>query len=84
MDEKVSIKHNKGFFVNYMLREDMSGVYLALRHGVKDIKEGEGSKNYLKSKSVEYRDTISQTEVPSNFTDKIDLKYTNASYALLL
>jgi len=81
MDEKVSLKHNEGLFVNYMLREDMSGVYLALRQGVKDIKEGEYYKNYLKSKSVEYRDIISQTEVPPNFTDKIDLKYTNAKYA---
>ena len=56
MDERASTKHDEGFFVNYILREDMSGVYLTLRQGVKGITEGEDYKNYLKSKSEEYRE----------------------------
>jgi uncharacterized protein YjgD (DUF1641 family) len=79
MNEGITSKHTEGYFVNYMFREDMSGVYLALRMGVKGINEGETYLNELRFKSNELRKKINN--VPPKFNELIDLKSKKASFA---
>jgi MoxR-like ATPase len=74
ISEKKSGKLNKPFYVNYMFREDMGGVYLSLRQDIKDINAEKDHINDLKAKSGKYRDLIVNTSLSSNFNDTIDLK----------
>lgn len=79
MREDVTTQHTSGFYVNYMLREDMSGVYLALRQGIRGVSEGNNYIEELKSKSDEYRDLIN-LEPDSIFSDEINLKAKKAKF----
>lgn len=81
MNSEVSTKHTEGFFINYMLREDMSGVYLSLRQGVDDITKGDEYQNQLKSKANEYRKKIKPSEITSHFSELTDLQAIHSSYA---
>ena len=42
MDDRITSKHTEGFYVNYMFKEDMTGVYLALRQGISELKKEQG------------------------------------------
>lgn len=81
MNTKVTRKHTAGIFVNYIFREDMSGVYLALRQGIDDISKGDTYLNQLESKSKDYRAKIDFLELTKQFSENIDLKGKNADYA---
>ncbi|MDP1551968.1 MAG: DUF3578 domain-containing protein, partial [Methanobacteriaceae archaeon] len=79
MNEEITIKHTEGYFVNYMFREDMSGVYLALRQGINDIHQS-NYKEKLIAKSEGYRQTQSDNEI-SKFSEEIDLKSAEGAYS---
>ncbi|MDP3622693.1 MAG: DUF3578 domain-containing protein [Methanobacteriaceae archaeon] len=81
MDEKVTSTFTNGIYVNYMFREDMSGVYLALRQGVSNLKEklGSDSLETLKEKSNESRKKLNQKDL-EKFNDKLDLKPEKATF----
>lgn len=84
MDERVTETPTKGFYINYMFREDMSGVYLALRQGVTKIKNEYGieSLEILKSRANKYNEKIKKsTELINEFSDSIDLKKKDAEFA---
>ncbi|HHY00746.1 MAG TPA: EVE domain-containing protein [Methanothermobacter sp.] len=81
MNPEVSTKHNEGFFVNYMLTEDMSGVYIALRQGVDDINKGDQYKNQLRLKANKFRKKIKPFKITSQFSEETDLKSIHSSHA---
>lgn len=81
INPEVSLKHTEGFFINYIFREDMNGVYLSLRQGVDDITKGDEYQNQLKFKAKEYRKKIKPSEITSQFSELTDLQAIHSSYA---
>lgn len=81
MNKEITTNHTEGIFVNYIFREDMSGFYLAIRQGIKDVDRGEEYIDILNTQSKEYQNKVNKPELTSKFSDKIDLKAKNASYA---
>jgi hypothetical protein len=84
MDEEVTKTPTKGFYINYMFREDMGGVYLALRQGITEIKIKYGIEGLeiLKSKADMYREKIKKsTDLINEFSDSVDLKKKDAKFA---
>lgn len=81
MNKEITNKHTKGFFVNYMFREDMTGVYLALRQGIDGINKGNPYLNELRTKSKKYREKTEIHDITPQLSENIDLKGHNAEYA---
>lgn len=84
MDDRVTNKPTKGFYINYMFREDMGGVYLALRQGVTELKNKYGIEGLeiLKSRAATYRKILNNsTNLVDRFSDSIDLKKKDAEFA---
>ncbi|MGP8024395.1 MAG: MrcB family domain-containing protein [Methanobacterium sp.] len=79
MHREITNSPNHGFFVNYIFREDMSGLYLSLRLGVGEIYRDENYKKDLNTKSEEYRQLLNALDIV-HFNDEIDLKGKNGSY----
>lgn len=82
MDEKITSRFNKDIYINYMFCEDMSGVYLALRLDLNDIKKelGQEAIKILENNSQQYRLKLNPSD-RENFPDKIDLKAKKEPYA---
>lgn len=79
MHREITNSPNQGIFVNYILREDMSGLYLSLRQGVGEIYRDENYKKDLKTKSDEYRQLLNELDTV-DFNNEIDLKGKKGSY----
>ncbi len=79
MHREITNSPNHGFFVNYIFREDMSGLYLSLRQGIGEIYRDENYKKNLEIKSEEYRQWLNELAT-SDFTYEIDLKGKKGSY----
>ncbi len=75
MNEKITSKHITGYYVNYMFREDMSGIYLALRQGVPEFDKRKLAKN-----SEEYRSKIRSQKEVTEFSEEIDLKSSQGQF----
>ena len=42
MDKKITVSPQRGYYIVYLFREDMKGVYLSLNQGMTEIKNKEG------------------------------------------
>ncbi|MGB9937853.1 MAG: MrcB family domain-containing protein [Methanobacterium sp.] len=82
LDKEITESPQSGYYLVYLFREDMKGVYLSLNQGMTEIKNRYGNnktKEILISKAYEYREKLGyQTEL----LDSIDLGAENSSSAL--
>lgn len=76
IDKKVDTNHADRILVNYILREDTSGLYLSIRQRIHDISQ-DGYEKLLKSNT----ESLRNKNKSSKFTDQIDLKADQMSYA---
>lgn len=74
MDKEITESPQSGYYLVYLFREDMKGVYLSLNQGMTEIRNQKGdkaTKEILESKAIEYRQKLSN--VYSNYWEDIDL-----------
>ncbi len=74
MDKKITESPQKGYYVVYLFREDMKGVYLSINQGMTKVKNQKGNaktKEILVNTAMEYRKIIGNFS--SNFSEYIDL-----------
>ena len=79
LDKEITESPQKGYYLVYLFREDMKGVYLSLNQGMTEIKDQYGSnktKKVLKARAEEYREELGEY---SELLDSIDLKPINSS-----
>ncbi|MGB9980114.1 MrcB family domain-containing protein [Methanobacterium sp.] len=79
MNREITETPQKGYYLVYLFREDMSGVYLSFNQGMTEIKNQNGSnktKEILRSKAIEFREKLG--EYPK-LLDSIDLRPINSS-----
>ncbi len=80
LDPLVSDSAQSGYYVVYLYREDLSGLYLSLNQGVTDVRKIYGStvKNALKTRAVDFRSKLG--EIPGKFRAlQIDLRPSSPS-----
>lgn len=74
LDKEITKSPQKGYYLVYLFREDMKGVYLSLNQGMTEIRGQKGdneAKYMLESQAVLYRNKLGN--ISSNFGESIDL-----------
>lgn len=79
LNKEITESPQKGYYLVYLFREDMEGVYLSLNQGMTEIKNQYGTartKEILKSKASEFREKLGESP---ELLNSIDLKAINSS-----
>jgi len=74
LDKEITESPQKGYYLVYLFREDMNGIYLSLNQGMTEIKDQYGSnktKEVLRTRAQEYKEKLGEH---SDLLDSIDLK----------
>jgi 5-methylcytosine-specific restriction protein A len=80
LDPLISDSAQRGYYVVYLFREDLTGLYLSLNQGVTDVRKIYGAKvkNALKSRASDFRSRL--TAIPARFDVlEIDLRPSSPS-----
>ncbi|MGF7118649.1 MrcB family domain-containing protein [Methanobacterium oryzae] len=81
LNKEITESPQSGYYLVYLFREDMRGVYLSLNQGMTDLKNQHGTNKtneILKSKSKEYREKLGEQ---NEFLNSINLGAINSSSA---
>ncbi|MGI6481943.1 MAG: MrcB family domain-containing protein [Methanobacterium sp.] len=83
-NKKITESAQRGYYIVYLFREDMKGVYLSLNQGMTDIRNQTSSnvetKEILRSQASDFRHKL-QGNLLDNFLDEIDLGVINSPNA---
>ena len=83
-NKKITDSAQRGYYIVYLFREDMKGVYLSLNQGMTDIKNqtsnNEETKNILRSRASNFRNRLSEN-LFGEFLEEIDLGIVNSPNA---
>lgn len=83
-NKKITESAQKGYYIVYLFREDMKGVYLSLNQGMTNIRnqtsDNARTKRILKSRASDYRSKL-PIEPSNKFLNEIDLGVVNSPNA---
>ncbi len=82
-NKKITESAQSGYYIVYLFREDMEGVYLSLNQGMTDIKNqtsNSETKEILKSRASDFRHKL-QGKLSEEFLEEIDLHVINSPNA---
>lgn len=83
-NKKITESAQKGYYVVYLFREDMKGVYLSLNQGMTDIRnqtsDNTQTKQILKFQASDFRNKL-PIQTPNEFLKDIDLGVVNSPNA---
>ncbi|MFA0832627.1 MAG: MrcB family domain-containing protein [Methanobacterium formicicum] len=82
-NKKITESAQSGYYIVYLFREDMEGVYLSLNQGMTDIKNqtsNSETKEILRSRASDFRHKL-QGKLSDEFLEEIDLHVINSPNA---
>lgn len=82
LNKKVTTSVQSGFYIVYLFKEDMEGVYLSLNQGMRKILEknsDEETINILRSRASDFRNRLNN-RLTKELLEEIDLDVVNSSY----